>query len=286
MRLHISDKDENAWRGAFEAIERIALKHAENPELDEGLLKMPQPQTKTAKFGGIEFIWIPPGWFAAGQHLDTGWWNLRYLSKKYPVKVRRVYLDGYWISKHELTWGDLKRHGVSATPHLNARQKDNLPAYFLSSKQLSPLYEKLSAAVRSQGMIATIPTDDQWEKAARGTDGRFYPWGNRFMPAPAGHKRPGKTLDPFPVGSRPRDRSPYGVMDMAGNVAERTRKNSTGFTPSSSLAELVSGGLGTRGTGFLLDYPCVWMVAYRTEAAPVGFRVVLVPRKRMKKTGR
>jgi len=72
-------------------------------------------------------------------------------------------------------------------------------------------------------------------------------------------------------------------MDMAGNVAELTRQNSTGFAPSVSLAKLSPGDFSTRGTGFLLDYPCVWMVAYRTEAAPVGFRVVLVPKKRMKK---
>lgn len=80
-----------------------------------------------------------------------------------------------------------------------------------------------------------LPTNRQWEKAARGPDGRRFPWGDEFDPSLLNSHDRGP-FDTMPVGSFPAGASPYGMLDAAGQVFEWTR------TVTNPGRRLVKGG--------------------------------------------
>lgn len=79
---------------------------------------------------------------------------------------------------------------------------------------------------RQVGRDLRLPTEEEWEKAARGDDGRYFPWGNEWDPAKVNSAARGPSFT-TPVGAYQGGRSPYGLYDMAGNVFQWTSSKLT-----------------------------------------------------------
>ncbi|MGD0088877.1 MAG: SUMF1/EgtB/PvdO family nonheme iron enzyme [Planctomycetota bacterium] len=288
LQKHLGDTDEAVWRAAFSGIEAIVLKHRDAPDLDDSLLRNPLPDTRNGVFAGIDFVWIPAGWFIYGT--DTVGCG----DEVFRPKPRRLWLDGYWISRTEATRGQIKGGGVRiAFPDccpLYARLTDDYPAYDVKYKPevVSKYCDWLNEKVRSAGLKASLPTNAEWEKAARGTDGRLYPWGNSYRRAfgvgtkecidgwhPIINGDLAGVLKLRQCGSWAIDTSPYGVKDMMGNVAELTLDEEREVRKELT-DDIAVGGRLVRGCGWQTSKQEA-IVSYHFWGSPVGFRVVLVP---------
>lgn len=168
----------------------------------------------------VEMALVPAGEFIMGS--DDG--------KDDEKPAHTVYLDAYYIDKYEVTNAAYKvcvDAGVCQPPKLTIHSgaSDNSVYYGNSKFDNYPVIfmDWFSANAYCEWREASLPTEAQWEKAARGTDERLYPWGDEISCDKANYSvtyRYGCSRDTSEVGSYPRGVSPYGVYDLVGNVSE------------------------------------------------------------------
>jgi serine/threonine-protein kinase len=178
-----------------------------------------------------------------------------------------VFLDTFYIDRSPVTNADFMRF-VRETGYRPPRYAEDSRLNQPDQPVVGVSYSDALQFARWAGK--ELPSEQQWEKAARGTDGRTYPWGND----PPGTSDACFGLDPEsgaprPVGSSVRNVSPFGVQDMCGNVWEWT---SSRYKRDSEF-HVVRGGSYNDPAEYLHVY-------YRLEAHPkdkceaIGFRCV------------
>lgn len=141
-----------------------------------------------------EMVLVPAGKFIFGK----------------PGSTKEINLPAFHIDKYEVTNKQFARFNLD---HRYEPEKANFPVTMVS------LYD---ANAHCEALDKRLPTEQEWEKAARGTDGRAYPWGNEFDKIACITSENAVDGQPAEVGSCEKGASPYGAMDMAGNVWEWT----------------------------------------------------------------
>ena len=157
-----------------------------------------------------DMVFVPAGEFTMG---SNEWWP-----KSQPEHKR--FLPAFYIDKYEVTNKKYKKfaEATKRIPPPNwtngefPEERTNHPVIFVS-------WYDANDFCKWEGK--RLPTESEWEKAARGTDKRTFPWGDKFEPKRGNMPQLGKN-DTMPVGSFENGKSPYGAYDMAGNVWEWT----------------------------------------------------------------
>lgn len=182
-------------------------------------------------------VYVPGGYFQMGTNDEDADEDVR--------PQRRVFVPAFYMDRTEVTNREYKRFLPS---HDYPKGEDDLPATNVT-------YDE--AAAYAQWAGKRLPTEEEWEKAARGTDGRRYPWGETWDSAHVAKRavtagqsvvRERQSKDPKTcllgpsrvrrVGSAPDGVSPYGCLDMAGNAWEWVQ----GFYRGNTDQRILRGG--------------------------------------------
>ncbi len=249
----------------------------------------PLPPKMISEVDGKAMVLILAGEFIMGTNrIDSENTHLKIGTVKPLYKdqhpERKVYLDAFYIDQYEVTNREYKKF-------IDSVQFPELPGHweegtFPEGEGGLPVTNVTWREALTYALWAgkRLPTEAQWEKAARGTEGRLFPWGEEYQKGWANVGVDGaKAL--ASSGSYPKDVSPYNVYDLAGNVMEWTSSwyqpypgNDYQFKKFGKEFKVLRGnGFQKGGHYFLEAYRYTF---YRTEAKPdeyfenVGFRCV------------
>lgn len=262
---------------------------------------------------GIEFVFVPAGEFLMGSN-DS---DKDPINDEKPEHTNET--TAYWIGKTEITNGqfrqfmdgkgyDMQSYWTEAGWKWRNGNNSTKPDCWDNTDlngESQPVtciswYEAMAFAawLKSEtGLEVRLPSEAEWEKAARGTDGLIYPWGNKFDGSEFNFCDSNCVYDwkdknfndgfakTAPVGSYPANASPYGALDMAGNVAEWTSTLWHLYQENDGLGDIES--INTEGDrvfrgGAWDSYPSSGRAAHRANESKAyqnvhtGFRLVVV----------
>jgi formylglycine-generating enzyme required for sulfatase activity len=231
----------------------------------------PLPEEATGR-DGASMVLVPAGEFIMGS--DKG--------DDDEKPVHRVHLDSFYIDKFEVTNGKFAKFidAIKGEPPWGFDDKDTPVAH---ADQPVRWVTWLDATAYCQWTGKRLPTEAEWEKAARSADGRLYPWGDEpptLAHAVFGQKEGSESLPPF--STRDKGKSPYGAQDMAGSlyewVADWYDDEYYAKTPSQNPRGPSEGTQKVQRGGSYTNNPYRLRATFRTKDNPteahpnVGFR--------------
>lgn len=204
---------------ALDLIVALEPKLDTDPERGEVATRRKTTEEVLAKRG---VAWIPPGEFLLGEG---------------STQVSR-FADGFYLQLREVSCADYAEFVAETGANSPATWVDGEPAAQDRERPVTRV-SALDAIAYAKWRGMRLPLSSEWEKAARGTEGGRWPWGDEPDPKLC---RWGLEIDLSPCGATPSDKSPYGCLDMAGNAREITVLRRTGTKPR---VRVRGGGVGT-----------------------------------------
>lgn len=251
--------------GDVAAAEPLARTHTPEGDLvPENMIYMPLVLTKVSPVFQ-DMIEIPAGAFQMGCNPSAS-----FCDQNEPP-IRSVTLPRFSIDKYEVTWERYSACVTSGECTTVSPEPASLkhPVSFVTHEQATTFCEWDGKR---------LPTEEEWEKAARGSDGRVYPWGAEAPTCDLANHTSATSgfaceFGSSPVGSYPDGASPFGVMDLAGNLSEYTSTTEE-FPGDLGTGFVVKGGNFMSFPESLRSSARGLSVATQTNVA-VGFRCVL-----------
>ena len=242
-----------------------------------------------------EIVWVPAGEFTMGtsetelNDIVKSNSGLKPESMENETPQHRVFLNGYYIYKNLISvkafkkFCEIKGFAMPPAPQNNIGWKNNkMPIENVS-------WEQANAYCKWVG--GHLPTEAQWEKAARGVDLRRYPWGYQWNETKCSHskRKYGDKGGSSPIGKFPDGASPCGALDMSGNVWQWCRDwYGTDYYKTSVKKEPGGPESGNnhvlRGGSWCDTEPTRFRTAFRYGThdtnlqTPTGFRPVIIPK--------
>lgn len=298
--------------GACQPPQRESLSDSPLPPLPEALDGFRADAWFLPDDPQLGFVDVPAGRFTMGSDpaLDPRAFENERWSRERTQGT--VHLPAFAIGRYEVTVGQFRAFaadtGVAVAPE-SLRGPPDHPVGSVSWPDALRYCRWLEARLNEwpgtpavlrqridDGWRVTLPTEAQWEKAARGSDGRLYPWGNqpprgRANFGGAGPRAGGQgaadsaDAGPTPVGSFDCPACPFDLRDMSGNVWELTRSpyQPYPYDETDDDADLEADALFVMRGGSFADPAANVRAAIRGGADPgvrrpfIGFRVVLTP---------
>ena len=242
----------------------------------------------------LGFVEIPGGSFLMGS--DPARDPLAFDNERWPgASPQKVQVPTFYIARYEVTvaqFGAFVTETGLRPDERTLRAPANHPVAIITWPEALAYCRWLESALKQSprtparlkerldnGWHVALPNEAEWEKAARGEDGRIYPWGDQPRRDRANFGR----AAPMPVGSFPCAECAFGLLDMSGNVWEWTRSpyQPYPFDPADDRSQLEADALWVMRGGSFTDAERNVRAAIRGGADPgarrafIGFRVVI-----------